>query len=390
MPKVQLSISPKILSWAIGIAGKETLNPDAYNLLYQWQTGDKTPTFAKLEDVSNKTHIPLGYFFLTEPPKEDLPILEYRTMDSASVQNPSRELIDTVYHMENIQNWMHDYRVDNIGEPLPFVGSLKGEKNSDSFVAKLREDVKLDVQWYRDVNQKDVFKYIRTLFENIGVIITTNGVVGQNTHRHLNTDEFRAFTLIDNYAPLIFINSNDSDGAKLFSLLHEAAHIWAGISSFYNDRLGNHQSNRQTEALCNAVAAEILVPNTDFITQWQKIANDNRNVETMISGLAREFKCGESVIARRALDNHYITNSQYESMAKLAIQRYQEWCKRNKAKSSGGSYYNTEISRFGKPFILALDSSVHEGKALYSDAYSLTNTTRYTFDRLVNEAKGLI
>jgi len=62
-----------------------------------------------------------------------------------------------------------------------------------------------------------------------------NGVVRQNTHKKLNIKEFRAFTLIDDYAPLIFINSNDSQNGKLFSLLHEAVHIWLGISNFYND-----------------------------------------------------------------------------------------------------------------------------------------------------------
>ena len=37
--------------------------------------------------------------------------------------------------------------------------------------------------------------------------------------------EFRAFTLVDPYVPLIFINSCDTDNGKLFSLVHETAHI---------------------------------------------------------------------------------------------------------------------------------------------------------------------
>ena len=43
-----------------------------------------------------------------------------------------------------------------------------------------------------------------------------SGIVGNNTHRPLNIDEFRAFSVIDEYAPLIFINSNDSINGKLF------------------------------------------------------------------------------------------------------------------------------------------------------------------------------
>lgn len=34
-----------------------------------------------------------------------------------------------------------------------------------------------------------------------------SGIVGNNTHRPLSIDEFRAFSITDDYAPLIFIKS---------------------------------------------------------------------------------------------------------------------------------------------------------------------------------------
>ena len=47
----------------------------------------------------------------------------------------------------------------------------------------------------------------------------------EHTHRALSIDEFRAFAMVDEWAPLIFINSADTESAKLFSLVHEVAHI---------------------------------------------------------------------------------------------------------------------------------------------------------------------
>lgn len=60
-----------------------------------------------------------------------------------------------------------------------------------------------------------------------------NGVVGENTHRTLSIDEFRVFAMVDEWAPLIFINGADSQGARLFSLFHEIAHIWLGENDLY-------------------------------------------------------------------------------------------------------------------------------------------------------------
>jgi len=33
-----------------------------------WRSGEKLPTFNQLEAFSNRTRIPLGYFFLQSPP----------------------------------------------------------------------------------------------------------------------------------------------------------------------------------------------------------------------------------------------------------------------------------------------------------------------------------
>ena len=63
-----------------------------------------------------------------------------------------------------------------------------------------------------------------------------SGIVGNNTHRPLDVEEFRALSVIDAYAPLIFINSNDSINGRLFSLLHEFSHICIGENSLFNDR----------------------------------------------------------------------------------------------------------------------------------------------------------
>jgi len=87
--------------------------------------GEIKPTFKQIETLSNQTNIPFGYFFLQEPPVEDTKILEYRTINSIELENPSRELIDTIDNMESIQEWMRNYQIKQGYNTLDIVGSAK-------------------------------------------------------------------------------------------------------------------------------------------------------------------------------------------------------------------------------------------------------------------------
>ncbi|GAB7140764.1 ImmA/IrrE family metallo-endopeptidase [Deferribacterales bacterium RsTz2092] len=395
MDAVKINIAPCVLEWVLAAVNTDnTDNTDnavlkgAVDTLKEWHSGSVVPTFSNIEKISKKTHIPFGYFFLQSPPDEQLPLLEYRTVDSLVKGKPSRNLIDTIKHMESIQEWMYEYRLDNGYSKLPFVGLLKGNTDVALIAQSIRDTICVNIDWYAEstITDADVsLRYMRERFEGVGLLVIMYGIVGQNSRRQLNIDEFRAFTLLHDYVPLVFINASDSAGARLFSLIHEAVHVWLGEHSFYNDRHGVH-SNKPLEKLCNAVTAEILVPNTAFVEEWKK---NNELTENRVKKLARIFKCGELVIARRALDSAYITQQQYKSISDEAIVNFNKQKEMRKEKRGGGDYYRTNISRFGRNFILALHNSIKEGKTLDMEAFRLTRMNVGTFDKLVSKARGV-
>ena len=387
MKRVDVTVSKGILEWIMSCIRMEDISPKIAQRLLSWYNGEKIPTFNQIEETSRATGIPFGYFFLTAPPQEDLSLLEYRTVDSLELQKPSRNLIDTIHNMEQVQTWVKEELRSNGGTPLDFVGSLSDTTETDVLVSKIRCLLELSDDWFLlSKNPEDSFRIIRNKISNTGVIVMMSGIVGNNTHRTLAIDEFRAFAIVDEYAPLVFINSNDSINGRLFSLLHEFVHILMGKSSFFNDRYDTHGQVNLTETICNAVTAEILVPDAFFVEKWNAEITEG-NEDEAVAALAKLFKCGITVIARKALKHKYIPKEHYEKIAQLAVQHYIEARKRAK-ENQGGDFYKTAISRIDQRFFRMLVGSVAEGRTLYSDAFRLTNTNRSTFHQLREQSGG--
>ena len=235
---------------------------------------------------------------------------------------------------------------------------------------------------------EESFNFLRAAISNLGVVVMMNGVVGNNTHRPLDIEEFRAFAVVDEYAPLIFINANDSINGRLFSLVHEFVHICKGENSLYNDMVYVEHTVQPIEILCNAVAAEILVPHNVFITEWNNTVINQDNLIFNIDQIAKKFKCGTMVIARRAYDNGFIDYSTYQQICKTAINSYNRNRKKKKEEGGGGDYYKTLASRLDRRFLDMVVGSVRSGTMQYTDAFRLTNTSRATFDVLIQKISG--
>ena len=374
---VYIDIADSVYEWALNQT-KYDGNPNAINQLLLWKNGTKKPTINQLEKISNTLGLPFGYFFLDEPPKEENPLIEFRTIDCIELDVPSRNLINTIHEMQNIQAWVAEYHItEEIGKNN-LVGIIKPQGNYLSLTEHIRKELELPIDWYKSSKAADdSFRFFKQLLSSFGIIVMMNGIVDNNTRKKLNINEFRAFALINDYAPLIFINSNDSANAKLFSLLHEFVHICLGENSLYNDNNVFSQSKRKTETICNAIAAEILVPQEIFTKVWN---DNNKDIKEKVIELTKYFKCSSVVIARKALDNGFISNSQYEELASIAKNNY------IKKKTNGHpNYYTNTLSKIDNRFLLLLNSSIAEGKTTFTEAYRLTNTNRNTFDKLITK-----
>ena len=118
--------------------------------------------------------------------------------------------------------------------------------------------------------------------------------------------EFPGFVLVDEYAPLVFLNGADGKAAQMFTLAHELAHVWLGSSAVFDLRELQPAAD-EVEQACNRVAAEFLVPGDEMREVWSSVRYESERFQQ----IARRFKVSELVAARRALDLRLITRNEF-------------------------------------------------------------------------------
>lgn len=380
---VKIAINTELFQWARERSGvADEVLESRFPKLRQWEEGTVQPTLRQVEDFAKKTRTPLGYFFLPEPPEERLPIPYFRSPITIGgdelPQHPSPELIDTVHMMQQRQEWMREFLIEEGQPPLDFYGSVTPTDDSGQIANDIRRVLGVTDDWaVHHSSWTNALRYLRSIIENSGILVVANGIVGNNTHRKLKVTEFRGFVLADEYAPLIFVNASDSKAAQMFTLAHEVAHIWFGSSAAFDLRQ-LQPADDPTEQACNRVAAEFLVPARRLQEVWRDVHSDEDPFQTV----ARRFKVSALVAARRALDLELITRTEFFDFYRAYLED-----ERRKAvsKSDGGNFYDNQNHRIGRRFANAIVRAVREDRLSYYEAYKLTGLRGKTFDKYADK-----
>ena len=87
-------IKPALMRWARARAGYGISDlTSKFPRLQAWENGTAQPTLRQVENFARATHTPVGYLFLSEPPKETVPIPDFRSRASSRRDHPSPNLL---------------------------------------------------------------------------------------------------------------------------------------------------------------------------------------------------------------------------------------------------------------------------------------------------------
>ncbi|MDU5964251.1 MAG: ImmA/IrrE family metallo-endopeptidase [Actinomyces sp.] len=377
---VRVDVAPDLFLWAVERAGwdEQTL-ARRFPQFGEWVDGTRRPTLKQLQGFADATHTPFGMLFLDEPPVEEVPIPDMRTIRNTAVFQPSADLLDTIYLCQARQDWYREYARNNDANGPQFVRSVTTDTDPAAVAHEIRSLLGFTLRERTQFSTwKEAFRGLISRIEEVGVLVMVNGVVGSNTHRALNPQEFRGFALSDPLAPLIFVNGADTKAAQIFTLIHELGHIWLGHSAL-SDAAMKVRTGPAEEMWCNTVAAEVLVPLEALREDFRGKASSEE-----LDRLARRYKASTLVVLKRLYDAHFLSWDDYRN-------RYDEEFGRvmrilQARGSSGGNFYYTQPLRVGREFARAVIASTLEGATTYRDAYDLLGTKSHsTFETLAQE-----
>lgn len=379
---VRVDVEPALLQWAVDRAGwdAETAERRAPKL-GAWMTGDVQPTLKQLESFAQATHAPFGLLFLSEPPVENIPIPDMRTIGNARLRRPSADLLDTIYLCQSRQDWYHDWAQEIGLDEVAFVGSATTQTAPHLVAAQIRDVLHFDLQERSAfASWEEALRRLIDRIESIGVLVMVSGIVGSNSHRKLAPEEFRGFALADPYAPLIFINGADTKAAQIFTLIHELAHLSLG-SSALSDAAMTATSGPEEELWCNQVAADVLVPLTALRADYRGTV-----AEGELERLARQYRVSTLVVLRRIHDAGFLTRDVYWKHFTEERARVIKLLAGRRSNEGDGNYYYTQPLRLSRRFAQAVLNSTLEGSTTYRDAYKLLGTKKQsTFENLADE-----
>ena len=375
-----LQLSVDTLSWAAASNGY-SLNDFAHYLYKTEQTARNIAqgqlTVEQLKKFSEKAKVPFGFLFLDKPPEDYQPDTNFVDFRTVSNQKPlSTDFKKILRDVEHKQTWYKNYLVSIDANKLAFVGKFSNDKQVANEV--VANDIRKTLNIHNLI-AKSADEYLIAISEaceKSGILIFKNSIVINATKKPLNVQEFRGIVITDEYAPCIFINSADSKNANIFTLAHELAHIWLGESGVSDTALN---SNNQSEAKCNAIAALLLVPANEFVQLWDA---SNDNPRTKIKQLNTHFKVSELVIARTALTHQKISRDFYNQISEETEKAWLTYKDKFKDNDGGSSPKAMVRIRNSKTITNKVVELVKNNRMMPSEAAILLNKNAATIGSL--------
>lgn len=370
-----VSVSPPVLDWLVDRSGEDAEDFTGRFPRWQaWHEGTARPTLRQAQTLARRAGVPFGYLLLPTPPTVELPVADFRQGFSQPPAAPSSDLLAVLNQSLRRQDWYRAYAEREGLDPVPVVGSGRGRAPED-VAAEMRRVLDFEVAT-RHGSMTEVRSHLLGAFERLGGLTVATSMVANNTYRLLDPEEFRGFTLVDDLAPLVFVNAAQTLNGQIFTLAHEFAHVWDGRGGISAEDPA--QARRDgVEGWCNAVASEFLVPADDL--REHEAVMTALSLTQRLEALAHDFRCGTLVVLSALRRDRLLSRDEaadFDALYRSEVDRL----RRLQPVGSGGQFYLSQPYRVGRRFSRAVIADTQGGGTSIGTALRLTSLSLEAYE----------
>lgn len=349
-------VRPELLVWAretLGLsvdeaAKKAGVNPER---IAAWEEGREPPTIAQLRKLAEVYKRPLAVFYLPEPPKAFQALSDFRRLPQAKAGKWSPQL-NLAIRRAHFQRDVALELMRLLDEPEPEPPMVAGSPSDiDSFASEARQMLGVDLE--TQIGWRDPYQALNgwaRAIEDAGALVLHA--------QRVELDEMRGFSISGPRLPVVVLNGADFPRGRLFTALHEFAHILlnsAGVCDLHD--APPRGADGDIEITCNAIAAAILLPRDVFTTdrRIQRAPRGGRWSDSDLVELAEHYSVSREVVLRRLLEFDLTT---WEFVEEKRGEYRKAYAEARAAETRGTpSYYRVKLRDLGHAYVgLALEA----------------------------------
>lgn len=339
--------------------------------LQNWENGSEGITLSQAKKIAEKYKVSLPFLYLKETPKKHRfkSIIDFRSANHQ--ENFSDRLCWAIKTIHDRQIWMREFLQAEDKKPLEWLGKFSNTNNITGIAQKcqLWLDVRQD-EISALKNNKEALDYWKAKIESKGVVIAQN-----NNHRFSQVDrkEYSGLVLYDKYVPFILLNPKDSYARRIFTLLHELAHLLVKPQSSLSllDFRTDEDEYDEVEVLCNNIASNILLDKASIDSNW----DEKLSIKDNIAELTKQFKASYSATAVAIKKNGIISQQDLDEL--LDFYKKQDEKNREQLDIANSKFFlppkpdKQVLDRCGKLLTTQVLTAYEQGSINASDIHSV-------------------